>query len=444
MQTPEHRYYHKSEVDFFKLVIPPGQSILFISRDNGEALKYLSPQRVVIAVPDACALPDTEYECHRGFELGEIEGNFDYIILHHTLTLCDDIGKLILRLSKLCKTNTRILICTHNYFWKPMLWCAEKLNLKRPGGNRILLSATDMNNIFLSAGFQLVNTRRTMLCPIFAFGLGPVINLLGKFVPFLDLLKVNVFQIYRPLIPQPNAKNESLTICLTCRDERDNIEPLVKVIPVLADEQEILFVEGHSADGTRDEIQRVKQLYPEKNIRLISQPGKGQGDAIREGFSKARGRIIILLEADMTSPPENIQYFYESLKHRHAEFLEGSRFIYPISSQAMPYLNQIGNWMFAFFFSWLFWRQITDVLSGIKAIRKADFDKILARWDSWGLNDPFGDFELLFGAMRLGLKTGELPIHYHPRVYGDSKTRFFYHGYLLTKMAFYAFLRFRG
>jgi len=444
MQTPKHRYYHKSETDFFKLVIPPGQNILFISRDDGDVCNYLSPQRVVVVVPDSQALPDTVYACHRGFEMTEVEGEFDYIIIHHTLTLCDDIGKLILRLSQLCKPQTRVLVCTHNYLWKPILWLAEKIKLKRPGGTRIMLSATDLNNIMSSAGFQLINTRRTMICPIFAFGLGPVVNLLAKFVPFTDLLKVNLFQIYRPLTSGPHEKKDSLTICLTCRDEKENIEPLVKVIPVLADEQEILFVEGHSTDGTREEIQRVQKLYPEKNIRVINQPGKGQGDAIREGFTNARGSIIILLEADMTSPPDNIEYFYKSLELRHAEFLEGSRFIYPINSRSMPYMNQFGNWIFAFFFSWLFWRQITDVLSGIKAIRKDDFEKILTRWNSWGIDDPFGDFELLFGAMRLGLKTGELPIHYRPRIYGDSKTRFFYHGYLLTKMAFYAFLRFRG
>jgi glycosyltransferase involved in cell wall biosynthesis len=186
------------------------------------------------------------------------------------------------------------------------------------------------------------------------------------------------------------------------------------------------------------------KLYPEKNIRVISQPGIGQGDAIKEGFSRAMGSIIILLEADMTSPPENIRYVYESMRMRYAEFMEGSRFIYPISRKAMPYLNQIGNWCFSFFFSWLFWRQITDVMSGIKAIRKEDFEKILVRWNSWGIDDPFGDFELLFGAMRLGLKPSEQPIHYHPRIYGSSKTRVFYHGYILTRMALKAFSKFRG
>jgi glycosyltransferase involved in cell wall biosynthesis len=183
--------------------------------------------------------------------------------------------------------------------------------------------------------------------------------------------------------------------------------------------------------------------YPEKNIRLISQPGIGQGDAIREGFSRATGAFIVLLEADMTWPPEDIAPVYESLRAGFSEFIGGTRFVYPMPHASMPLTNRLGNWIFACYFSWLFKRRVSDVLCGIKGISKVDFDKIAARWGQWGIDDPFGDFELLFGAAQIGLKIGELPVHYRPRPYGQTKTRAFQHGAILFQLAARAFLTFR-
>ena len=454
MKPTWYPYYHRSVRRFFTLVIPPGQDVLLVGYDGDWDLATLRPRRGVFVCTDGQALLPTAFESHRGYDLRPIEGQFDYVILKNALGSCPDIGKFLCDLAHVCKPDTRVIVYSYNYLWKLGLRLAEVLRLKRRGGLQNWLSIRDLNNALTAAGFQRVSVTRWQLFPFFLFGLGPVINWLGKFLFFLDWLKLNQFQIFRPLptggagvspggVGVPPA-NDSLTICLTCRDERDNIEPIVQAIPQLTANQEILFVEGHSTDGTRAEIERVARVYPEKNIRVIGQPGKGQGDAIREGFANARGDIIILLESDMTSPPENVRFVYESLRRRYAEFIEGSRFVYPLSLKAMPLANQLGNGSFAYFFSWLFRGHLTDVLSGIKAIRKRDFQKVLARWNDWGINDPFGDFELLFGAVRLGLLCAEQPIHYRPRPYGKTKTRVWYHGYILAKMALNAFLRFRG
>lgn len=430
---------------YFSFVIPPSQDVLIIGQEGDLELDELSPRRGVAVYPDGVAPEGCPYECHRGLELREIQGVFDYIILKNVLGVHQDIGSFLVLLNDFCKPDTRVIVYCHNYLWKPALGLAELLHLKRPGGLENWLSVREIENAMTVAGFQRASVHYSMLLPLAARGLGPLVNEAGKFLFFLDWLKLNQFQIFRPL-PEPRSrkKDDSLTICLTCRDERDNIERLVQSIPTLCQNQEILFVEGHSSDGTRAEIERVIKAYPEKNIRVIGQPGKGQGDAIREGFSNAKGKIIILLESDMTSPPENVAYVYRSIRLRHAEFVEGSRFIYPLSSQAMPVINQIGNWGFAYFFAWLFRQHMTDVLSGIKAIRKSDFEKIRSRWNEWGIDDPFGDFELLFGAMRLGLKAAEQPIHYRPRPYGTTKTRVLPHGKILAKMAARAFFKFRG
>jgi hypothetical protein len=444
MKPSWYSYYHRNVRQFFTLVVPPGQDVLLIGYDGDWDLTALRPRRGAFLCTDENVDGHTKFEHYSGFDLRPIQGKFDYIILKNALGSCPDIGTFLCDLARLCKSDTRVIVYSYNYLWKLGLRVAEAVHLKRRGGLQNWLSIRDLNNALTTAGFQRISVTRWQIFPFFLFGLGPVLNWLGKFLFFLDWLKLNQFQVFRPLPTAAAGEDDSLTICLTCRDERDNIEPLVRTIPQLTPHQEILFVEGHSTDGTRAEIERVIRAYPEKNIRVIGQPGKGQGDAIREGFSQARGQIVILLECDMTSPPENVRFVYESMRRRYAEFIEGSRFVYPLSLQAMPLANQMGNGSFAYFFSWLFRGHLTDVLSGIKAIRKSDFQKVLARWNDWGINDPFGDFELLFGAVRLGLLCAEQPIHYRPRPYGRTKTRVWYHGYILAKMALNALLRFRG
>jgi hypothetical protein len=443
MKPTRYPYYHEAVREFFTLVIPPDQDVLLVGYDGVNDLDAVRPRRGVFLCTDETLELRTRYEEFRGFDVSQISGQFDYIILKNALGACPDIGAFLCDLTRLCKPDTRIIVYSYNYLWKPGLRLAENAGMKRAGGLQNWLSIRDLNNALTAAGFQRVSTTRWQLLPFCLFGAGRVLNWLGKFLFFFDWLKLNQFQVFRPL-PGAAEPDESLTVCLTARDERENIEPIVNAIPQLTPRQEILFVEGHSSDGTRQEIERVAAKYPERNIRVIGQPGKGQGDAIREGFANAAGNIIILLECDMTSPPENVRYVYESMRKRHAEFIEGSRFIYPLSLAAMPLANQLGNGSFAYFFSWLFGGHLTDVLSGIKAVRKSDYLKILQRWNEWGIDDPFGDFELLFGAWRLGLLSAEQPIHYRPRPYGTTKTRVLYHGFILGKMAWNAFLRFRG
>lgn len=442
MIRPISKYYHTNICDYLKFVVPPGHSVLFLDPYCEGRLKMLEPSRgVAVHLKQEC---ECGFESSSGFSMENIEGKFDYIVLYHILAYCNNIGSFLRRLTLFCTPNTRIIIVNHSYLWTPIIRLAEIFGTRKPGGLTTLLSSNDLMNYMAASGFQFVNRTRSLLCPLFLMGIGPLINFIGKYFPLFDWAKLNQFSIFRTIPSESYDNKPSLTVCLTCRDEKECIEPLVNNIPSLAPQQEILFVEGHSTDGTLGEIERVIKTYADKNIRVISQPGTGQGDAIREGFANAKGNIIILLEADMTSPPENIAYAYDSMRFNQAELFQGSRFVYsPLSVDTMPFLNQLGNWFFALFFSCLLGQHMTDVLSGIKAIHKQNFQKILARWGQLGIKDPFGDFELLFGAMRLGLKTAELPIHYRSRPYGKSKTRAFFHGWLLLKMSFVAFTKFR-
>ena len=218
---------------------------------------------------------------------------------------------------------------------------------------------------------------------------------------------------------------------------------MARAIPDVGSHTEIIFVEGHSTDGTKEEVQRVIDLMPNRDIKLVIQDGIGQGDAIRKGFATANGEVIILLEADQTSPPEDIRQVFELIAAGHAEYVNGTRFIYPHEPGAMPFRNVAGNLAFALWFTWFLGQRTSDVLCGIKGIDRRQFQRVNRNWGFLDMFDPFGDFELIFGSARLALKISECPTRYKPRVYGTPKTHFFKHGWMLAKIATKAIKRFK-
>lgn len=409
-----HDYYHQRVKKTLEFITPRGKKILTIN-PQGNFNKKVKP--------------------------GE---KFDYIFLNGSLNKSKDLMSLVQSLHKFCYPQTRILIYQHNYLWQWIINLAEKFKLKRYEGKQNWLSATDTSVYLFGCGYEVTRVFKRTLCPIFAFGLGPLINFLGVIFPFFDFLKLDQFILARPLPDLfPNIRPQTLTVCITVRNEKDNIEGIVKSLPIVTKQQEILFVEGHSTDGTREEIKRMIKKYPRKNIRVIGQPGKGQGDAIRVGFKDALGDIIILYEGDGTSDTGDLKYFYDAISQGRFEFIEGSRFVYPMHSGAMPVPNKLGNIFFAKWFSFFLGQRTTDVLSGIKAMLKRDYEMLFKRWGFLGLQDPFGDFELLYGAARMGLKFGEVPMRYYPRSYGKSKANVIKHGLYLIRMAAKGYLIFR-
>lgn len=409
-----HRYYHKRVQQTLDFIIPKDKKILYI-----DALGKMGKVR-------------SDTKC-------------DLIFLNGTLGKSKDIVGFVTGLQTYCHPSTRVLIYQHNHLWQWILFLAEKFNLKKKEGVQNWLSVADTSVYLTGCGFEVTRVFKRTLFPIFAFGFGPIINWMGIVLPFVDFFKLDQFILARPL-PElfPENQIKSLTVCITVRNEKKNIEKIVRTLPIVCDNQEILFIEGHSTDGTRQEIEKVMQKYPDKNVRVIGQPGKGQGDAIRVGFKAAKGDIVILYEGDDTSDPGDLKYFYDAIKIGRFEFIEGSRFVYPLVSEAMPLLNKLGNIFFAKWFSFFLGQRTTDVLSGIKAILKRDYELIFTRWGFLGLQDPFGDFELLYGAARMGLKFGEVPMRYYPRVYGSSKSNVFKHGLYLMRMAAKGYWIFRS
>jgi glycosyltransferase involved in cell wall biosynthesis len=235
-----------------------------------------------------------------------------------------------------------------------------------------------------------------------------------------------------------------VTVLIPCRNEAGNIEPAIKRVPRFAKEMEYLFVEGHSSDNTVDEIKRVIASYPELDIRLIQQDGKGKGNAVRNGFDAAKGEVMMILDADLTMPPEDLPKFYAAISSGKGEFINGSRLVYPMENEAMRFLNHVANWTFSKLFSWLLNQRFTDTLCGTKVLYKSDYERIAANRSYFGEFDPFGDFDLLFGAAKLNLKIVEVPIRYAARTYGTTQISRFTDGWLLLRMVAVAYRRLKA
>jgi glycosyltransferase involved in cell wall biosynthesis len=233
----------------------------------------------------------------------------------------------------------------------------------------------------------------------------------------------------------------TVSVIIPCRNERGNIDGAVRRLPSLGAHTEVIFVEGHSRDGTLEECHRVKAAYPERTISVLVQDGMGKGDAVRRGFAEAQGDVLMILDADLSVPPEELTKFFEAIVEGKGEFINGSRMVYPMERDAMRFLNYLGNKFFSRAFTYVLEQRLRDTLCGTKVLWREDYEKIAAGRAYFGEFDPFGDFDLLFGAAKLNLKIVEIPIHYRDRTYGTTQISRFRHGWLLLKMTVYAMRR---
>jgi glycosyltransferase involved in cell wall biosynthesis len=259
-------------------------------------------------------------------------------------------------------------------------------------------------------------------------------------MPLFNSLCFTNFIIAKPKVSAgADNKDYSVSVVIPARNEAGNIENAVKRMPKMGNSTEIIFVEGNSTDDTFDEIKRVCKKYIDKiDVKYVKQKGRGKGDAVRKGFSIAKGDILMILDADLTVPPEDLTKFYNAIACGHGEYINGTRLVYPMEKEAMRFLNRLGNRFFSIIFTWLLGQRITDTLCGTKVLFKKDYERLVANRKFFGDFDPFGDFDLLFGCSKLNLKIIEVPIRYQARQYGSTNISRFKHGWLLVKMVVFA------
>jgi SAM-dependent methyltransferase len=429
------RGYHSLITAVHESIVRPGASVLEMGSGNGDLLAALEPSHGlgVDVSPKMVELarerhPELRFENVAGEDL-ETGETFDYVVLSDLVPYVDDLLGLFRSVAAHSHRDTRVVINSYSQLWRPILALLELLRLK---------TRTPVRNLLQLTGLETVTTTRRILFPLRVPFLSAFLNGIVGPLPIIRHLCLTWWIVARP---NPPAEPEplSVSVVVPAKNEAGMIARIVEETPPLGTESELIFVEGHSTDGTREEIMRQIELNPEREIVYVEQTGTGKGDAVRLAFGRARHDVLIILDADLTVRPAELPAFVDALAAGRAELANGSRLVYDLEPGAMRFLNLLGNKLFSLVFSALLGQPVKDTLCGTKALRRERYEEIAAGRSYFGDFDPFGDFDLLLGAARLQLEIVDIPVRYGTRTYGETKISRFRHGWLLVQMAVFAY-----
>src|SRR6266581_4334675 len=436
------RFYQRLLRHYYAFWVPPGLRVLELGCSLGDLLASVRPARG-LGIDFSPAMVALARQRHQGLEFQVADAaefstaeQFDYILLSDLVNDLPDVQAVFQRLHAVAHSRTRLVLNFFSNLWRPVLHAGEKLGLKAPTLLQNWLSTDDVRNLLHLAGWEVIKTDPRILWPARI----PLWDWLCNrwLAPLLPHFCLTVALIARPK-PKREAREEfSCSVVIPARNEAGNIEDAVRRTPEMGRGTEIIFIEGHSTDKTWAEIQRVAQAYPQRTIKVLKQQSRGKGGAVREAFAVATGDLLFILDADLTMPPEELPTLYEAGRSGTAEFVNGVRLVYPMEEEAMQFLNMVANKLFGLTFSWLLGQKIKDTLCGTKVLFRADYNRIAQNRAYFGDFDPFGDFDLIFGAAKLNLRMVDLPIRYRARTYGETNIHRWRHGWLLLRMVVFA------
>ena len=441
-------YYHKRLQEVMQFIVPSGQRVLEIGCGRGDLLASLQPSYGLgvdfsseMVNQAKTSYPDLQFIEADAHELN-INTEFDFVILSDLLNDLWDVQTVLQKIASFTSPRSRIIINSYSSLWELPLNIVRKLGLGKPNLYQNWLTVEDIAGLLSLANFEIVRHWEEIIWPVRT----PVIDyLLNRFV--VKLWPFQWLALSHIIVAKPGAANlaeqgtPKVSVVIPARNESGNIAQIFERVPEMGAGTELIFVEGNSTDNTFGTIQKAIEDNPQKLAKLFRQEGKGKGDAVRLGFKQTSGDILMILDADLTVPPEDLPRFYDVIAGGKAEFVNGVRLVYPMEKEAMHFLNFLGNKFFSLAFSWLLGQPIKDTLCGTKVLWKKDYERIAANRSYFGDFDPFGDFDLLFGAAKLNLKIVEVPVRYRERTYGTTNISRWSHGWLLLKMVFFALRR---
>ena len=430
--------YHQRLEEFIATKIPPGRRVLHLGCEDARLLRALRPSSGIGVIsaehsrPWADGVDETIDLVYGDPGSPPVEGPFDHIIVTNVIGYLEDVWQFLRDMRNLMHESSTIVVTHYNYLWEPILRAAELLRLKRSAPLQNWLPVPDLVNLVELGNMEPIDSGYRDPFPIAPRWL----SLSAGRLPAFKNLGIASFVEARA-VPRPTPREPAgCTVVIPTRNERGNIGPALERLPRLSERTEVIFVDGNSTDGTVDEITRHIGMHEGLEIKLILQGnGTGKGDAIRKGFAAADGEILIILDADLTVAPEDLPKFWAAITEGKGRFINGTRLVYPMEHGAMRIANVLGNKIFGAVFSWILRQRITDTLCGTKVLGQDDYERIAAGRVEFGDFDPFGDFDLLFGAARIGLVIREVPIRYRARTYGSTNIDRWRHGLLLLKMA---------
>lgn len=437
-------FYHQLLAHYYRFLVPPGLKVLELGCGHGDLLADLKPS-VGAGLDFSANMLRTASKKHPNLFFVQADAHeiplkdtFDVIILSDLVNDLRDVQILLEKLHPLCHKGTRVILNFYNNMWRIPLSVIKLLKLGAMTLEQNWFSPEDMRNLLHLSDFEVIKYSPLILFPLKVPFLSEMLNrYLVRLWP-VHWFALTSFMVARPVRQPEKTYSPSVSVIVPARNESGNIEDIIRRIPVMGEKTEIIFAEGHSQDNTFETIEKLIPRYPEKSCRLFRQKGKGKGDAVRLGFEKAEGDILMILDADMTVPPEDLPRFYHAIASGKGEFVNGVRLVYPMEQDSMRFLNMVGNKFFSLAFSWLLGQSIKDTLCGTKVLWKKDYEMIAGNRYYFGEFDPFGDFDLLFGAAKLNFRIVEIPIRYRARTYGDTNIERWKHGWLLLKMVLFA------
>ena len=441
-------YYGNDIINYFNFFLQDDCSVLEIGCGVGETIAHLKGTKKVgidfshnmIEVAQK-NFTDIDFYVMDAENI-TLDDKFDVIIFNNIIGYLDNIQDVFYAIKKNCHVHTRVIISYYNHYWEPILNFGETIGYKKKSPQQNWLDANDISNLLYLSGFETYRKNKRLLLPINIPILSWFINKYIAKLPIFKSMCLNQFLFARPFsaVTENEVANKySVSICIPARNESGNIENAILRLPEFGKHQEIIFIEGNSTDDTWQKIQEIQEKYKDTHdIKIGQQTGKGKGDAVRKGYAMATQDILMILDADLTMPPEELPKFYNAIATSKGEFINGSRLVYPMDKEAMRFLNTLGNKFFSWVFSWLLEQPIKDSLCGTKVMFREDYLKLIENRKFFGDFDPFGDFDLLFGAYKLNLKIIDLPIRYKERTYGTTNISRFTNGWMLLRMCWFA------
>lgn len=446
------RYFYSRLARYLSLFIRPDDSVLEINPHSSQLCDAMaglesSPRRGEWRVAEAAHPFESLPEAGPG-------AYPDYVLLNENVHYERDIQSLLVAIQKIVGPSTRIIVVHYSALWRPLARLATALGMRSKAPEENWIAQEDITNLLRLTGFAVVRRETKIMMPLYL----PVIsNLANRWLaplPVFGWCNMLNIVVARPASEgdrsfagnparkdggNPENPRPSVSVVVAARNEAGNIDDILTRCPMMGPEDELILVEGNSTDDTWARICEAAESYegPHKLV-TAQQEGKGKGDAVRKGFSLATKEILMILDADLTVPPEDLPKFYDAIVRDKGEFINGSRLVYPMEKEAMRFFNLLGNKFFAVAFSFVLGQRFKDTLCGTKVISRENYLKLAAHRSYFGDFDPFGDFDLIFGAARMGLEIVEIPIRYRERTYGDTNIQRWQHGLILLRMLFFA------
>ena len=442
-------YYHRRLIEVYRNIIPEGSRVLEIGSGTGGLLAGLKPSAGLgidfsMQMVEAArhGHPGLRFECADAHDLSAVIQDdrelFDWVILSDLLNDVWDVQAVLEQARRACTPSGRVVVNVYSHLWEPLLKTVRAIGLAPPALEQSWLTLADVRQLMELSGLDLVRSWQEILLPLEIPALAPLANRYLARLPGMRWLNLTNVMVARQTPRAAVAAPHRVSVVVPARNEAGNIPDVLRRIPEMGDGTEIIFVEGGSADGTYEAIQAVIAANRHRNCKLLRQIGTGKGDAVRAGFAVASGDVLMILDADLSVMPEDLPRFYEAINSGLGDFINGVRLVYPMDDQAMRFFNLVGNKFFSAAFSWLLGQPIKDTLCGTKVLWRHDYALIAANRSYFGDFDPFGDFDLLFGAARMSRRIVDLPVRYRARTYGETNIQRWRHGMILLAMVIFA------